>query len=121
MSYEASLHRAEKFYKSLMSVRSSHMDDGWVVFNNVGFKHLIRKAKLRNQNEQTKRFALLHEVPKVLQDPHAAVVSYRIDKSKNLPVQYWAIQRKKGGVKIKVIVRQVGNGKKHFYSVMDVP
>lgn|GEM_PF-2556701 len=51
---------------------------------------------------------------------HITVVSYRIDESKNPPVQYWAIQREKDGIKIKVIVRQVGNGKKHFYGVMDV-
>jgi hypothetical protein len=121
MSYHATLRRAEKFYKTLMSTQSSHFGGAWVVFNNIGFKHLIRKAKVRTRKEQRKRFALLYEVPEVLQDPRAAVVSYRIDESKNLPVQYWAIQREKNGVKIKVIVRQVGNGKKHFYSVMDVP
>ena len=121
MSYYAALRRTEKFYKTLMSIQSSPFGGAWVVFNNIGFKHLIRKAKVRTQKEQMKRFALLYEVPEVLQDPHAAFVSYRIDKSRNSRVQYWAIQREKNGVKIKVIVRQVGNGKKHFYSVMDVP
>jgi hypothetical protein len=121
MSYHAALRRAEKFYKTLMSTQSSHFNDGWVVFNNIGFRHLIRKAKVRTRKEQMKRFALLYEAPEVLRDPNATVVSYRIDENKNLPVQYWAIQREKNGAKIKVIVRQVGNGKKHFYSVMDVP
>jgi hypothetical protein len=88
MSYHAALRRAEKFYKTLMSTRSSHLNDGWVTFNNIGFKHILRKAKVRTRKEQMKRFALLYEVPEVLQDPNAAVVSYRIDENKNHPVQY---------------------------------
>jgi hypothetical protein len=120
MSYYAFRRRAEKFYKTLMSVQSSHFNGAWVIFNNVGFKHLIRKARVRSQKEQIKRFKLLTYVPEIITDP-SANISHRIDTTSRHKVQYWSFYKEKDGKEITVIVRQVGNGVKHFYSVMSKP
>jgi hypothetical protein len=120
MSYYAALRRAEKFYKTLMSIQSSHFGGAWVVFNNIGFKHLIRKARVRSRKEQMKRFELLKYVPEILKNPDANV-SYRIATSGYHKVHYWSFREEKDGKDITVVVRQVGNGTKHFYSVMSKP
>lgn len=101
-----------------MSVSSPHFGDGYVTFNNIGFRHLIRKAKVRSKKEQMKRFGLLSAAPEILKNPKATI-SYRTDFKENRLIQYWAFNGEKDGLKIKVIVRQVGNGVKHFYSVME--
>jgi hypothetical protein len=103
-----------------MSIQSSHFDGAWVVFNNIGFKHLIRKSKVRTRKEQMKRFELLEYVPEILKNPNANV-SYRTTISKRHEVRYWSFQEEKDGKDITVVVRQVGNGNKHFYSVMSKP
>jgi hypothetical protein len=118
MSYRAYRRRAKIFYKTLMSVPSPHLDGAYVVFNNIGFKHLIRKAKVRSKKEQMKRFNLLRTVPDILKDSDA-IVSYRSEFRDGRMVHYWAFSKEKEGREIRVVVRQVGNGIKHFYSVMD--
>lgn len=119
MSYHAYRRNAKIFYKTLMSTPSQHFGGAYVVFNNIGFRHLIRKAKVRSRKEQMKRFGLLSAVQEIISNPHASV-SYRTDFKGDRIIQYWAFNGEKDGLKIKVVVRQVGNGVKHFYSVMDV-
>jgi hypothetical protein len=102
-----------------MSIPSPRLDGAYVAFNNIGFKHLIRKAKVRSKKEQMKRFNLLRTVPDILKDPDA-IVSYRSEFRDGRMVHYWAFSKEKEGTtKIRVVVRQIGNGIKHFYSVMD--
>jgi len=118
MSYRASRRQAEAFYKTLMSTSSPRLGGAYVVFNNIGFRHLIRKAKVRSKKEQTKRFSLLSEVPEILKDANANI-SYRSEFRNGKSIHYWAFSKEKEGREIRVVVRQVGNGIKHFYSVME--
>ncbi len=118
MTYRAYRRRAETFYKTLTSTSSPRLDDAHVVFNNIGFKYLIRKAKVRSRKDQVKRFGLLNEVPGIIKDPNA-IVSYRSEFHDGRVIHYWAFSKEKEGGEIRVIVRQIGNGIKHFYSVMD--
>ena len=101
-----------------MSIQSSHFGGAWVVFNNIGFKHLIRKARVRSRKEQIKRFELLKYVPEILKNPDANVLC-RITTSGHHKTHYWSFREEKDGKDITVVVRQVGNGVKHFYSVMN--
>lgn len=65
-----------------------------------------------------KRFGLLSKVPEILKDTNANV-SYRSEFRDGRVVHYWAFSKEKEDREIRVVVRQIGNGTKHFYSVMD--
>jgi hypothetical protein len=104
----------------MSNIQSPLLGGSYVVFNNIGFKHLIRKAKIRSNQEQMNRFALLRDVPDIIRNPNAKI-GHRIIREKNHIIQYWAFVEKKNEKTIKVVVRQVGNGIKHFYSVMSNP
>ena len=89
-----------------------------VRFNAIGFKHLIRKAKMRTHAEQISRFKLIKYAPIIVGNPHASV-TYRQDiRVDGRIVRYWALDKSIDGKDLRVIVRQVGNGSKHFYSIM---
>jgi len=82
-------------------------------FNNLGLKHLVRKRGiLRPKREQKRRFALLPHAKRMLKDKNIPVVH-----EKNNNTQFWIFTEKKRGKKVTLIVRQVGNGKKHFFSI----
>ena len=67
-----------------------------------------------------KRFELLTYVPEIITDP-SANISHRINTVGRRKVQYWSFCKEKDGKVITVVVRQIGNGMKHFYSVMSKP
>jgi hypothetical protein len=114
MGYEACKNWAQNFYKNIGSILSPALDNQPVSFNNTGFNHLIRKLSVRSRNEQKRRFLLLPKVESIITNPEAVIV-YR----KKLNVHYWTFIHHVDSKRIKVVIRQVNNGSKHFYSVMD--
>lgn len=127
--YETAKKLAKKFYKKIGYVLCPALNNEYINFNSVGFGHLIRKIKLRSRNEQKKRFTLLKYAGKIIKNPKA-VIFYkqeqrnvkvkRYGKStfKTSLVQYWTFQEYIKNWKIKVVIRQINKGQKHFYSIM---
>lgn len=130
MGYQTCKKWAKDFYKKIGIVLSPALGNQFVSFNNIGFNHLIRKLSLRSRNEQKKRFLLLPKVEFIIKNPKAVVVYRREEKKilikikeartlKESVVHYWTFVYFTGSKRIKVVIRQVNNGSKHFYSVMD--
>jgi hypothetical protein len=130
MGYNSCKKWAKKFYKKIGAIISPALDDQFVYFNNTGFNHLIRKLSIRSRTEQKKRFLLLPKVESIIKNPKAIIV-YRKEEKKFLSkwkeskflkessFHYWTFVCFTDSKKIKVVIRQINNGCKHFYSVMD--
>jgi len=107
-------------YKTISSVPCPAFSDEPVHFNKDGFNHLIRKGRLpRTSIEIRKRLALLSEVPGILKSCDS-YDTYRLHTSTegiNIS-EFWSLSAKREDEKIIVVIRQIGNGTKHFFSVM---
>ena len=103
----------------------------YVAFNNEGFRHLIwQQERQRSKKEQTRRFALLTHAKDIIEKTHE-YAAYRVEekvskakwygaKTKNVSrAQFWELNREIESRHISVIIRQVGNGKKHFFSIFE--
>ena len=98
---------------------SPAIENSMVRFNAIGFKHLIRKAKMRTHTEQISRFKLIKYAPIIVADPNASVTCRQDLRIDGRIVRYWALDKHIDGKSLRVIIRQVGKGAKHFYSIME--
>jgi len=130
MGYVACKKWAKKFYKKIGIILSPALNNQYVSFNNIGFTHLIRKMSLRSRNEQKKRFLLLPKAETIIKNPKAIIVYKKEEKKiliktrkakilKESTIHYWTFVYFTDSKRIKVVIRQVNNGSKHFYSIMD--
>lgn len=130
MGYKACKKWAKKFYKKIGSIICPALDNQYISFNNTGFTHLIRKMSLRSRNEQKRRFLLLPKVESIIKNPKAVIVYRKEEKKvfvkkkeikflKESTIHYWTFVHFTDSKRIKAVIRQVGGGFKHFYSIMD--
>jgi hypothetical protein len=103
----------------------------YVTFNSIGFKHLIwKKKKYRSRRQQRERLALLPHAPEIIAKAitpdnrrirtESVVVKWRGEKKKVLSKStFWAFKAELNGRTIRVVVRQVKNGHKHFFSIFE--
>ena len=98
-------------------------------FNAQGFHHLLYDGlgHERSQSEQRYKLLLIPLIPSVLATAPDATykkVKERINRKKDSPVkeiEYWSLTALVGrdrDVKVKVILKRVGNGQIIFWSVM---
>ena len=111
------LKEAESFYRSLGQISCPYFN-GPIVFTSVGFHHLQFSAgRERNVNEQILKLRLLKTYISEILRRSGTVQEYR----KLHGISYWGFTALVGNGKlerVKVIIRQKGNGKVHFWSVM---
>lgn len=110
-------------YKKIRYVECPAFANEKVYFNQDGFRHLIRKGKkLREIKDQVKRLNLLKYVSKVISESKKFK-----DYNKNKPINpsevhneanFWSLIKIHDNIKIIVIVRQIKDNNKHFFSVM---
>jgi len=129
MGYESCRKWAKKFYKKIGRIPCPALANEIVTFNNRGFNHLIRKIKIRSRKEQKRRFLLLINAENIIKNPKATII-YREEKSKSKVKRhgvkvlqtslnkYWTFIYQKGAKRIKLVIRQINGGVKHFYSIM---
>lgn len=109
--------KARAYYKSIKPIYCPYFSER-VVFNSKGFKHLIYEDKghQRTRSEQYLRLSLFPKgvrmllIATVVQEYEERLVCNKIHK-------FWGFIGIIEGHKIKVVVRQIGDGKKHFYSI----
>lgn len=122
--------RAEKLYNSQKSIYNPYFRDK-ITFNSDGFHHLQFSARReRNKKEQRLKFSLLPLAITIIKKS-GTIQEYRktfipigkkgrdgFTKTKN--VEYWAFIAIIGEhqIKIRVIIRKIGDGKIIFWSVM---
>ncbi len=125
--YKEKRRKAKKFYRTIGCVWCPALDD-YVIFNDIGFRHLIQKGKrFRAQKDQERRFFLLRLVKDILSDPHSEItqrekkpscLTHRPQEMQpNSCLTFWAITAKRSQNLITVVIRQVNSGDKHFFSV----
>ena len=126
--YQVAKKRAKEFYKTIGRLWCPVLND-YVVFNNIGFRHLIRKGHtLRLLSDQIKRFVLLNSVKHVIANADAKMtceekeIAFSLNqKGEKIHIRstakFWKITTRQGGETVTVVVRQVAFGKKHFFSI----
>jgi|SRR5580698_4561053 len=123
--------KARQIYDAQRTIRSPFFDDD-IVLNSDGFHHLRYSARReRNKEEQVLKFTLLPLGLKILKTA-TTVQEYRKllspiggkarrDGAVTMkPVEWWGFVAifVKQDIKVRVIVRRVGDGNIHFWSVM---
>ena len=124
--------KAETFYKSIPKVRCPYFGTD-IVFNSDGFHHLQFSAERERPKEaQLLKFSLLPAVPHILRNA-GTIQEYRhtmepvgrkrfSDGAREMrEIEYWgiiAITKGQRPIRIKIILRRVGNGNIMFWSVM---
>jgi len=132
--YESAKAKAHEFYSANKKLHSKKF--GEVHLTSDGFMHLIyadrRLKKKRDWKNQLKRFNLLPLIKIIIRDMplyqeyseglESVVIK---DKKKRVKtskiVRYWgivAIVSLKRKIRLKIILRQVGNGNIHFWSII---
>lgn len=122
---------AAELYATFGSILSPALGDQRIYFTSEGFNHLVYKApkKSRDERVQILRFDMLGKAKFILenstlyQEYDEDIVNKKVNRSgkwvnRNVVIRCWgfvAIVRK---FRIKVVVRQEGNGKIVFQSVM---
>ena len=116
--YERTRTIARSIYKKIRKAVCPILDGEEIHFNATGFGHLIRKLKIRSRSEQKRRFRLIPFAKKIILEAKT-IEDYRENKiKKSKIIKEWALVSTFGALTIKLIVRQVGKGNKHFYSIM---
>ncbi len=113
---------AAAFFKKNQSVSCPAFPKEKITFNSKGLSHLFYKGagktSTRNLQESEARVKLLPHALEVLKRmPLPQEESNLVDKAGRV-CRYWAFEAVVENRRIKVIVRQMGNGKKLFWSVI---
>ena len=121
---------AEKFYSSVGEVYCPYFQEK-IVFNSKGLKHLKFKAdqQARPVKDQYARLKLLRLVPEVLKKSHTVQGIWRIKRFEEQKtggkwkhifkdVVYYEFIAVMDSVGIKIVIKEVIGGEKHFWSVI---
>lgn len=128
--YEQTRYDAQTLYAAAKPIFSPALKDT-VMFTAEGFNHIMFKGSRRQREfpSQIMRFKLLPRAIRLLayantfQEFEETSKEFEIKTRKrrvrkNKLVRYWGIIAIFEGRKIKVIVRKIGDGKPHFWSIV---
>jgi len=119
------------FYRNIGSVKSPALGNAEIVFTSIGFRHLLRKGRIsRTPSEQKSRLGLLKYVQSIIEDPRVVVTErkkatkVKIHKhgsyvAKDSIITFWTFHKDVEGRSVKVVISQIGSGKRQFLSIMD--
>lgn len=114
--------QAKDFFKKTKSVKCPAFPGEEIIFNSKGLSHLFykgsRKIASRPSREAETRVWLLSRAVKVLKLMPLAQEENMFVTKNGKRIRYWDFEAVVDDRRIKVIVRQIGNGKKHFWSVI---
>ena len=122
--------KAEAFYKNLDEVYCPYFKDK-VYFNSQGLEHLKfkRYEKPRLEPDQYMRFKLFHLVPEILKISHTLQGKLQIQKFERIRahnrtdnvlklVTYFEFIALVNRDRVKIVVKQLDNGQKFFWSII---
>lgn len=109
----------KKFFNEYNEIVCPAFPDEKIVFNAKGINHLIYKGN-RSRREESRILANIRLLPRAMKTLRVMPLwqeenSYIKD---DILYKFWCFEAVVDNRRIKVIVRQVGNGKKHFWSVI---
>lgn len=130
-NYEKIREDTNNFYKNIGKIYCPAFNNEPVFFTSEGFNHLIYKSerKERNKEVQIMKFKLLPKAKELIQisttyqefdESLKEVIRKRNKKltKETAIAKYWGLIAIIHNTRIKVIIRQIGNGQKHFWSVI---
>ena len=130
-NYDKIREDAHQFYQAIGIIRCPAFDHQPVHFTAEGFNHLVYKGRRRERDKsvQIMKFKLLSKAADLLkitttyQEYDESLTTIRKKRFKktiqeSTPVKYWGFVAIIRNFRIKVIVRSIGNGQKHFWSVI---
>lgn len=130
LGYEKAKQQAKQIYSKIGRIKCSALSEEYVFFTSAGFNHILRKGRIpRTRNEQKRRFTLIPYVENIIKNPVAKIV-YRKETVKEKvnrhgekvliesAAHFWTFVDKIDDCVVKVVIRQLENKNKHFFSVM---
>ena len=127
-SYEEAKRRAKELYQKIGTVWCPALNQ-CISFNRVGFQHLLQKERrFLPKSEQLRRFALLPYAKDIVGDYRGSIIyeERKIMRNREADgkielttstMRFWAFTDKRDGEKMRLVIRQVDGGKKHFFSI----
>ena len=111
--------KARKVFDQIKFVRCPCFPKEKIVFNAKGINHLFYNGprSKRSHKEIETRLKLLPRAVELLQKMPIPQEESKIVKESRT-IKFWAFEGVIEERRIKVIVRQIGNGQKHFWSVI---
>lgn len=129
--FEETKKKAEEFYKSITDGVDCPYFKEKIVFNAKGLEHLkfSRKNHARSRQDQYIRFKLLYLAPKILglsrtiqgiSDTFAFELIRSNSRNESIlkPVSYYEFVAILDNFRARVVVKQVENGPKYFWSII---
>lgn len=132
-NYSIIREKADIFYHGINHIRCPALNNDIINFSAEGFRHLMYKGQKRIQERdrdvQIMKFKLLPrakmilEVATTFQEYQENLVEIKKKKHKrvifeNTIARYWGFVAIIRDRRVKVIVKQIGNGQKQFWSVI---
>ncbi len=110
---DSEIDKIRDFYTKIGSIPCPAFNNDKVYFTDTGFKHLIEKnRKLRTKDDRNRRFILIKHVPQML-GKAKSFSTYRKSEIGGSVAHFWSIEKNP----VVIIIRQIGKGNKHFFSV----
>ena len=130
LGYEKAKQQAKQIYSKIGRIKCPALGDEYVFFTSAGFDHILRKGRIpRTRNEQKRRFTLMPYVENIIKNPTAKIIYRKLDVKEKVNrhgekvlvesvAHFWTFREKINDCVIKVVIRQLANKDKHFFSVM---
>lgn len=113
--------QARELFLTVKHVHCPAFPSEKIVFNAKGLHHLFYKGSKKVQTRTKAEIRIRIQLLPLAIDLLKIMPVYQeesVYQLKNKVYRFWAFEGIVGGRRIKVIVRQVGNGAKHFWSVI---
>lgn len=117
--YKKIKEEAKELYRVIGQVWCPRLND-YVFFNKKGFDHFIWKGKSsRPKIDQINRFSLIKYAPLIISDASASMTHslWTHHTSLKPTIHFWGFTSRTEKKSIRVVVRQIGKGRKHFFSI----
>lgn len=130
LGYEKAKQQAKQIYSKIGRIRCPALGDEYVFFTSAGFNHILRKGRIpRTRNEQKRRFTLIPYVEEIIKNPAAKIIYRKTEVKEKVNrhgekvliesmAHFWTFVDKIDDCAIKVVIRQLENKNKYFFSVM---
>ena len=130
LGYEKAKQQAKQIYLKIGRIKCPALSGEYVFFTSAGFDHILRKGRIpRTRNEQKRRFTLIPYAENIIKNPTAKIIYRKLDVKEKVNrhgekiliesvAHFWTFEEKINDCIVKVVVRQLENKSKHFFSVM---
>jgi len=130
LGYEKAKQQAKQIYSKIGRIKCPALGDEYVFFTSAGFDHILRKGRIpRTRNEQKRRFTLLPYVENIIKNPTAKIIYRKLNVKEKVnrhgekvliesAAHFWTFKERVNDCTVKIVIRQLENKNKHFFSVM---